>query len=119
MGRIKRQSPRILEIARKRLSGIKSINANLDLGNGLSVASYSQKLDETANEIDTYNQFLSLLDRMRNNIMLKEKSLRDMNERILEAVGSVYGHDSSEYEMAGGTRKSEIKRKSSAEDPPQ
>lgn len=119
MGRQKRKAPRPLEVAKKRLAGIKSINENLDLGNGLSVASYSQKVGEVQSEIDTYNQFLSLLDRMLNNITVKEKSLRDMNERMLEAVGSVYGHDSNEYEMAGGTRKSEIKRSSgSPEQPP-
>ena len=39
-----------------------------------------------------------------------EKAIRDLSERMLAGVASKYGKDSSEYEMAGGTRKSERKR---------
>ena len=33
-----------------------------------------------------------------------------MHERMLSAMGDKYGKDSSEYEVAGGTRKSERKK---------
>jgi len=45
-----------------------------------------------------------------NDFMAEEASRRDLSERTLAGVGAVYGRDSGEYEKAGGTRKSEIKR---------
>ena len=40
----------------------------------------------------------------------QEKALRDLNERCLSGVAAKYRKDSSEYEKAGGMRKSERKR---------
>jgi hypothetical protein len=51
----------------------------------------------------------------------KEAELQDWNRRILSAVEAQFGPDSSEYEMVGGTRKSERKkptRKPSGSTPP-
>jgi hypothetical protein len=39
-----------------------------------------------------------------------EKELRPFSERMLAGVGVNYSKDSSQYEMAGGTRQSEIKQ---------
>jgi hypothetical protein len=36
--------------------------------------------------------------------------LKDWNERMLAGVATAYGKDSSEYEQAGGVRKSERKK---------
>jgi hypothetical protein len=38
----------------------------------------------------------------------------DLTERMLAGVGSKYGKDSTEYEKAGGVRKSERKRRAPA-----
>ena len=40
----------------------------------------------------------------------EESELNDWNRRVLSAVEAQYGPDSSEYEMVGGTRKSERKK---------
>ncbi|MCI5194555.1 MAG: hypothetical protein D3915_15810 [Candidatus Electrothrix sp. AU1_5] len=41
-----------------------------------------------------------------------EKELRDLSSLMLSGVKVKYGRDSNEYEMAGGTRLSDRKRKS-------
>lgn len=93
-----------------RLAGLKSIDPALDLGNGVTAAIYESKIVETENDLATYNTALSTADAHQNTFETGEKDLKDYHERVLLAVAAKYGKDSSEYEKAGGTRKSE-KRK--------
>jgi len=110
MSRLKKKSV-VVEKAKKRLAGIESISPDLDLGNGLSVASYLAEIGRTEKKLDKYNTKLSDADKALNVFQDEEKKLNALSERILEAVGSIYGHDSDEYEQAGGTRKSEFKKR--------
>ena len=48
---------------------------------------------------------------MLNDVIKTELALKDLSERILMGVGSKYGSKSDEYEMAGGVRKSERKKR--------
>ncbi len=99
-----------IEKAGKRLSGLKSINEQLDLGNNLTVEAYEAIITDATNKLDTYNQALSTLDSKQNEWKAAEKQLRDLNERMLIGVAAKYGKDSNEYEQAGGIKKSERKR---------
>jgi hypothetical protein len=56
------------------------------------------------------------MDDSSNRFDAQEELMGDWNRRILSAVEAQYGPDSSEYEMVGGTRKSE--RKSPRRKPP-
>jgi hypothetical protein len=94
----------------QRISGVKSIATDLDLGNGLTVADYQTAIDEVKTVLDTYNTHLSLADELKNNLAEKEKRLNEFSVRILAGVASKYGKDSNEYQMAGGTKKSHIRR---------
>ncbi|MGB3517964.1 MAG: hypothetical protein WBA43_16020 [Elainellaceae cyanobacterium] len=89
---------------------MRSIHASLDLGNGLTLAEYNQAINAVRADIDTYNEALSQVDNASNAVQAGEKKLRDLSEQMLMAVAAKYGKDSSEYEMAGGTRKSERKK---------
>ncbi len=104
----------IMEIANTRLAGVKSIDAKLDLGNGLSVAEYHAAIEAVRVALEAYNTVLSLVDEKQNDVIAKEKRLRDLHERILMGVAARHGKDSIEYEKAGGTRKSERKKKAKA-----
>ena len=53
------------------------------------------QMDDSSNRFDAQNDLLS-----------------DWNRRVLSAVEAQYGPDSSEYEMVGGTRKSERRKPS-------
>ncbi|MGC1376685.1 MAG: hypothetical protein WA821_10690 [Anaerolineales bacterium] len=109
MARLKASS-RIAAAAEKRLSALKSIDPALDLANGLSVAVYQAAIQGVQDKLFTCNTLLSQVDAATNDLRAAEKELRSLSERMLTGVASKYGKDSNEYEMAGGTRKSEIKR---------
>ena len=112
MARRKRNSKE-LDKARQRLTNLKSIAADLDLGNGLTAPAYQAEIDRQQAQLDHYNRQLSEIDALLNDLNAQEKVLAALNERMLEGVGVKYGKDSNEYEKAGGTRKSEYKKPSS------
>jgi hypothetical protein len=107
---LKKRKSKVLEEAQKRLAGLESIDLNLDLGNGLSVATYKTDIQSGIDKLDELNQAKSKHDGLSTEMKVYEKRMRDTSEMILEAVGTKYGHDSEEYVKAGGTRKSDRKR---------
>ena len=109
MANRKRKSS-VLDQAHKRLAGVESISLTLNLGNNLTAANYRAVVVSATAKLDAYNTLLSSTDAALNDLQKDEKTLRELTERMLEAVGSVYGHDSNEYEKAGGTRKVDRKR---------
>lgn len=110
MPRNRKSATRIMTSAATRLANLKSINPALDLGAGQTNAAYQAALDETHSKLDAYNATLALADQQLNEFTVAEKALKDINERMLIGVGTRFGKDSDEYEMAGGVRKSERKR---------
>ena len=109
MARLKRTST-ILDTARKRLSGLNAITPKANLGTNLTDTIYLAKIDSVSALLDTYNQKIAELDQMQNDLKAAEAELNDLNRRILSAGEAQYGPDSNEYEMLGGTRKSERKK---------
>lgn len=98
--------------ANKRLDGIRSIEPNIDLGNGITDAAYATEIAKVTSLTEKYNTLLSEVDGTLTALEQAEKSLADYSQRILNAVGTKFGYDSIEYEKAGGTRKSEKRRTS-------
>ena len=122
MARSKRTSA-ISEAAKLRLAGLQSIDPELDLGGGLTVASFKAEIEDVDADMNTYNTMLSDVDEVANRLDTKEDKLNDKSTRMLAAVGAHFGKDSDEYEKAGGTRTSERKKsgpkgKSGAGSPP-
>jgi len=109
MARLKRSST-ILETARKRLAGLKSITPKPDFGPALDIDQYEQDINALGTSLDKYNQTVSLLDQMQNELEADEAKLNDKSKRMLAATGAQYGPNSSQYEQVGGTRLSERKR---------
>jgi hypothetical protein len=109
MARTKRTSA-ISEAAKLRLAGLQSIDPLLDLGGGLTVASFKADIEDVDADFNTYNKMLSDLDQFKNRLDTKEDNLNDKSTRFLAAVGARWTKDSDEYEKAGGTRTSERKK---------
>ncbi|MBD2251447.1 hypothetical protein [Nostoc parmelioides] len=109
MARHKRSS-RILDKAEVRLASVKSINPMLDVGEGLTVKSYTEKIENLRQSLETYNTTLSTIDVLLTQIIEHERDLADYSEKILRGVAYKFGNNSHEYQMAGGIRKSERKR---------
>ena len=93
-----------------RLAGLKSIEETLDFGNSLSNDVFNNLINQIYDVLERYNTLLSQVDQASNDFDVLEKKLKDVNERMLLAVAVKYGKDSDEYEMAGGTRKSERRK---------
>ena len=111
MARLRRSST-ILETARQRLSGLKSITPKPNFGTALDIDQYEQDINKLSDDLDKYNQTVSLLDQMQNSLEDGEANINDKSKRMLAATGAQYGPNSNEYEGVGGTRLSEHKRPS-------
>lgn len=109
MARLKKSS-KVIEDVKTRLASLKSIDANLDLGNGITIAVFEQKLIKSENSLAAYNTTLSMVDEKKSVFEEDERDLSDYSERLLLGVGSKFGKDSIEYEKAGGTRKSDRRK---------
>ncbi|MFQ4146652.1 hypothetical protein [Chlorogloeopsis sp. ULAP02] len=109
MARQKRNS-RILGRAEVRLASIKSISPTLDVGEGLTVNDYTEKIESLRQFLELYNTTLSTIDVLLTQIVENEQDLADYSEKILRGIAYKYGNNSHEYQMAGGTRKSDRKR---------
>ncbi|MBS1797381.1 MAG: hypothetical protein JSS81_26400 [Acidobacteria bacterium] len=101
--------PKEVPAAQQRVNGMKSVDAALDLGNGLSVESMNGQIKTVTDAINEYNTLIATLDDRSNRIETEVKRLRDMTTRALAGAEFKYGADSSEYEMIGGTRMSDRK----------
>lgn len=100
------------EKAKTRLASALSIDEALDLGNDVTAAKYGVEVTKFDQALKVYNTALSTLDDLYNECIAQETVLKEWNERVLNGVAFKYGKDSSQYEMAGGTRKSERKKPS-------
>ena len=101
----------VLETARKRLAGLKSLKTPPDFGPTLTIPFYETKANSVNGKLDAYNQSLATSDGLLNEFQTEEAELNELNRRYLAAGEAHFGPDSSEYEMLGGTRKSERKRR--------
>lgn len=96
--------------AQDRLSGLMNIDPIIDLGNGLSVQSYQDKIQMTETKLKAYVNAVAKADAAR--VLLKdaEVDLSDFSDHIMRAVSVKFGLNSSEYVSVGGTRKKDKKR---------
>lgn len=104
------RSSRIIEKAQQRAAGLKTITANLELGNSLTLENYIATIEQTRSKLEAYNSLLAKINVAQTDLVADEKQLQYMTEDMLIGVASKYGKDSYEYKLAGGTRRSERKR---------
>jgi hypothetical protein len=100
----------VLETAHQRLAGLNSITPPPDFGLNLKLADYVAQIGDFSTLLDNYNQMVSALDELQNQVDAKEANLRETNKRMLSAAEAYYGPDSNQYEQAGGTRLRDRKR---------
>jgi hypothetical protein len=113
MSRLKNVRNINVDKAEARMSGMRAIDPNLDLGDDFTVAVFESKLKKFHILQDDHNTTLSKVDELYNAIHEMEKEVNDFSSRMLAGVLRKYGSDSPEYEQAGGTMKRKIKRKAS------
>lgn len=110
----RRKLTRVLDLEKgiTRVAAVKSIDPALDLGSNITVANYETQVQLLSTKIAAYNTALSTIDDLYNECIAQIDVVKDWNERILTGVATKYGKNSSQYEMAGGKRKSERKKPS-------
>lgn len=111
MARRRRKSS-ALEKALTRADNLRAISPTLDLGPGLTLAEFEQKINGVRTKQENYNTTLAMLDDLLNDLQADEKVLDDLNARMLAGVGARWGKNSTQYEQAGGTRTDERKKSS-------
>ncbi len=104
-----RMSP-TLDDGLRRLERIRAIDPLPNFGTGFSISEYETSLNELKTVLGSYNTAIATVDQLLTQLKMKEKSIRDLRERLLTAIAFIYGKDSDEYVAAGGIRKSERKR---------
>ena len=109
MARQKRNSPAI-DDGNTRAASLKTIDPAMDFSNGVSLTALTAATAAAKLKLDAYNALLSQTDDALNALEVAEKTVTDLSSRLLSGVKTKYGADSSQYEQAGGTRTSEIKR---------
>jgi hypothetical protein len=106
----KKSASPAIEVSQARLTALSSIDPALDLGNDLTLANYQAAMQAVQAKLTAYHLLLSQADDAANVLRDAEKELNALNVRMLLGVAAKYGKNSSQYEVAGGTRTSEIKR---------
>jgi hypothetical protein len=114
MSRLKKINSPVLDNAGARAAGLGSIEAALDLGNGMTLAAYKAAIADAQEKLTAYNTLLSQVDEANNAFADAEDKVRDLSDRMLAGVAARYGRDSDEYQMAGGTKKSDRARRGSS-----
>jgi hypothetical protein len=92
-----------LDKAQRRLASLTSIDAQLDLGHGLTLTAYAETIDTLRRAIEAHNILVSNMDESRRNLTTLESGLSELSTRMLNGVVSKYGNTSNEYRKAGGT----------------
>jgi hypothetical protein len=98
-----------LVAAQDRLTKVESIDPQMVLAEDLTVPVFRQAVETLAQKLGAYNGHMAEAASLGNEIGALELGLRDLHERVLLGVASRFGKDSTEYEQAGGVRKSERK----------
>jgi uncharacterized protein YukE len=114
MPRRKRTSQAI-ENAQSRMAAIETIDPQLDLGSGISVAAFNAKIEAARQALEEYNKALSIVDQNGSAFGDLEKSLTDLSNRLLSGVATVYGKSSTQYKMAYGSKRSRKRAPESTE----
>jgi hypothetical protein len=116
MARRKRNSISLAQSDR-RLESLRSISDTLDLGSGLTLAAYTDIINDLRAKLAAYNTALSTLDKLTDDVKEAERAAREMAEKMLLGVGSRYGKSSQEYAMAGGSRRRNNRRSAPSTEP--
>lgn len=105
---------RMLDKGQLRILKLKTIDPYMSFGNDRNLSTLAQQIEQLQDKLNEYNTTLAALDVAKQEIEQMEKNMGNLLDQLLQGVAAKYGNDSREYEMAGGTRKSDRIRKSAA-----
>lgn len=111
MARRRKQETEEMKELRQKIAGMKAIDPAFDAGNGVTLVEAEAKLKKGVDALEDSNQALAIADDKGNIFNGVNLEIRGFNKKVLPAGGLKYGTDSSEYELLGGVRDSERKKR--------
>lgn len=111
MSRLKRTTSKVVLLAATRAAGLESIDPTPEFGPDATFTGYKAAIASAQTKQAAYNTLLAESDEAQNAFEAAEIKLRDYTERMLAGIAAHYGKNSSEYEMAGGRRKIDRRRR--------
>ncbi len=111
MPRLQRTS-RILDKGQLRIFKLRAVDSKMDFGSDRNLETLSQQIEQLQTKLNNYNTTIAKLDATKLEIDAMERRMGDLLDQLMNGVSAQYGNDSREYEMAGGTRKSDRVRRS-------
>jgi hypothetical protein len=106
---------KVLEQVQLRLSALKSIDPDLDLGDGLTIRSVSELVQDTRSGIDAYNTEISSVEQKYKTLREQEGSIANLSDsntehRIVDGIAFKFGRKSDEYKMVSRIHRNNRKR---------
>jgi hypothetical protein len=110
----RKTNSKVLDQVQLRLSTLKSIDPDLDLGGGLTIRVVSKQVQDTRTEIDLYNTELSVVEQKYKTIREKEGKIAELSDRIVDGIGFKFGRKSNEYKMVRSIRRNSKSKRTAA-----
>jgi hypothetical protein len=117
MGYRERKPGVVVDGAKVRLDGMKTIDTNLGATvnygsptDKITQAEMTDLISKVEDMISDYNQTLEKASDELNDLVDAEKKLKKMSLRVLKGAVAQFGDDSSQVEVLGGVRVSERKK---------
>lgn len=115
--RSRERNSRMLRKMQKRALNIQVVDPKFDAGNGASLHQFNQHIGKLETHLSEYNRVLPQLIALDVAIKTEERIVADLGDRLLSSIGGRFGKDSAQYAQAGGTRKSDRRRRSRRSEP--
>ncbi len=106
------RTSRILDKGQLRILKLRAVDPKMDFGSDRNLATLSEQIEQLNTKLNDYNSTIAKLDDTKLEIDEMERRMGDLLDQLMNSVSAQYGNDSREYEMAGGTRKSDRIRRS-------
>lgn len=86
-----------IDKAQRRIALLTSIEENLDLGHGLTIEAYREKIEAARAKLEAHNRLKSAFDESCKAMREEEKELTELSDRMVSGVATKYGKNSTEY----------------------
>ena len=111
-----KQESKLLEFAERRLNAMTSIDPNLDFGDDISIKNFSELIEESQNQLETYNETIASLEQLIIEMAENEKAIVELAKRLLDAIAARKGRKSSDFKLVNSVRLYPLKIRSPKKD---
>lgn len=107
-----------IDKAQRRIALLTSIEENLDLGHGLTIEAYREKIEAARTRLEAHNRLKSAFEESCKAMKQEDQELTELSDRMVSGVATKYGKNSTEYlkiTISNRKRNSRVKTPANAE----